>query len=190
MADQIFLVAPDNADATAFAPRLKAMLAAIPVAVLLLPHGERADPDYVALVKSIAPLAQAKGVAVLLDNRPDLVKPLGADGVHITGGIKTVREAIATLKPDHIVGTGDIGSLHEAMLRGELDIDYLFFGDREQSDAEMADWWAETFEVPSVYLAAGIEDPALATIGTEFIAFDGAVWDAPESLARLTGASS
>ena len=148
MADQIFLVAPDNADATAFAPRLKAMLAAIPVAVLLLPHGERADPDYVALVKSIAPFAQSKGVAVLLDNRPDLVKPLGADGVHITGGIKTVREAIATLKPDHIVGTGDIGSLHEAMLRGNSTSIIFSLVIASKAMRKMADWWAETFEVP------------------------------------------
>lgn len=190
MAYQTFLIAPDNADPATLAAKVEAMLAAVPVAVLLLPHGERADPDYVALVKSIAPFAQSKGVAVLLDNRPDLVKPLGADGVHITGGIKAVREAIATLKPDHIVGTGDIGSRHEAMLRGELEIDYLLFGDREQSDAEMADWWAETFEVPSVYLAASIEDPALTTIGSEFVAFEGAVWDAPKSLSRLTGVSS
>lgn len=188
MADQIFLIAPDNADPAAFAAKLEAVMAAVPVSVLLLPSGERSDPDYAALVKSIAPLAQSKGVAVLLDNRPDLVKPLGADGVHITGGIKAVREAIAILKPDHIVGTGDIGSRHEAMLRGELDIDYLLFGDREQSNMEMADWWAETFEVPSVYLATGSDDPALSSVGTEFIALNGAVWDAPESLAALVGA--
>ena len=188
MADQIFLVAPDNTDAVAFVPRLEAALAAAPVSVLLLPLGERSDADYTALVQSIAPLAQSKGVAVLLDNRPDLVRTLGADGVHITGGIRAVREAIATLKPDFIVGTGDIGSRHEAMLRGELDVDYLLFGDRAESNAEMADWWAETFEVPSVYLATGSNDPDLKSVRTEFIGFTGAIWDAPESLAGLAGA--
>lgn len=186
MADQIFLIAPGDIDAAGFAPKLQAVLAAAPVSVLLLPTGERADPDYTAFVNAIAPLAQAKGAAVLLDNRPDLVTALGADGVHITSGIKTLREAIATLKPDFIVGSGDIGSRHEAMLRGELDIDYLLFGDRGESDAEMANWWAETFEVPSVYLATSPSDSALPSLRTEFIALDD-IWDAPEKLPELSG---
>ena len=187
MADQIFLIAPGNVDAAGFAPNLQAVLAAAPVSVLLLPTGGRADPDYAAFVKAIAPLAQAEGAAVLLDNRPDLVATLGADGVHMTSGIKALREAIDALKPDFIVGSGDIGSRHEAMLRGELDIDYLLFGDRGESDAEMANWWAETFEVPSVYLATGPGDSALPSLRTEFVAF-GNIWDTPEKLPELSGA--
>lgn len=187
MADQIFLVAPDTTDASMFAPKLEAALAAAPVSVLLLPAGARSDADYTAFVKAIAPLAQANGAAVLLDNRPDLVSILGADGVHMTGNIKSLRDAVSALKTDYIVGCGDISSRHEAMLRGELDVDYLLFGDRDESDAEMADWWAETFEIPSVYLAKGSSDPAVPTVRTEFVALADDVWDAPEGLASLVG---
>jgi thiamine-phosphate pyrophosphorylase len=185
MADQLLLIAPDNADAAAFAAKFEAVIAVAPVPVLLLPAGERDDTDYAAFVKAFAPIAQAKGTAVLLDNRPDLVAPLKADGVHMTTGIKALREAVATLKPDFIIGTGDIGSRHEAMLRGELDIDYLLFGDRAESDAGMADWWAETFEVPSVYLGQSIDDPAIASVRTEFIALKDEAWDAPQKLASV-----
>lgn len=187
MADQIFLIATEAEDAGGFLPRLDAVLAASPVAVLYLPMGGRSDADYAAFVKAVVPRAQAEGTAVLLDNRPDLVVPLGADGVHMTSGIKALREAIATLKPDYIVGSGDIGSRHEAMVRGELDIDYLLFGDRDESDAAMANWWAETFEVPSVYLANGVNDPAIASLGTEFVAFSD-IWDAPETIPALADA--
>lgn len=187
MADQIFLIAPDAIDAEAFTPKLKAALSTAQISGLFLPLGGRSDADYTTFVKAIAPLAQAEGTAVILDNRPDLVEILGADGVHVTGGAKALRDAVSALKPDFIVGTGDINSRHEAMVRGELDIDYLLFGDRDESDAEMADWWAETFEIPSVYLAAGTADPALGTIGTEFVALGGEIWDAPEALANIAG---
>lgn len=185
MADQIFLMTPDDALPATFPAKLAQALKA-PLSVLLVSSSERADADYIALVTAIAPAAQAAGVAVLVDDRPDLVIPLGVDGVHMRGGIKAVREAIATLKPDHIVGAGDIGSRHEAMLRGELDIDYLLFGDRAESDAALADWWAETFEVPSVYLAAGLEDPAIPALRTEFLALGGSIWEAPDMPGALT----
>ncbi|WP_196260536.1 thiamine phosphate synthase [Pelagibacterium limicola] len=187
MAEQLFLIAPDNADSAGLATKLEAALSAAPVSVLLLPVGDRSETEYADFVQAVAPFAQAKGVAVLLENRPDLVRHLGADGVHMTSGIKALREAIALVKPDFIVGTGDIGSRHEAMLRGELDIDYLLFGDRDESDAEMADWWAETFEVPSVYLAGSPDDPAVTTVRTEFVGFGGAIWDEPTKLVSMAG---
>lgn len=187
MAEQIFLIAPPDADAATVASRLENAVSAAPVSVLLVPIGGRSEPDYSALINKLVPLAQSQGVAVLVENRPGLVRTLGADGVHMTGGIKGLREAVETLKPDFIVGTGDIGTRHEAMVRGELDVDYLLFGDRAESDWEMADWWAETFEVPSVYLAASTADPAIKTVRAEFIALAGDDWDAPEKLSALIG---
>lgn len=172
MAFDIFLIAEPDISAE----RLDAILTRVPAAALLLKAGEEDDLTYGARVKALAKSVQKHNCAVLLDNRPDLVRKAYADGVHISGGIKAVREAVEALKPDFIVGTGDIGSRHEAMLRGELDIDYLMFGDRSDMDGrEMADWWAETFEVPSVYCPGAGED--LAGIPNEFIAYPEADWD-------------
>ncbi|MGN0112492.1 MAG: thiamine phosphate synthase, partial [Cellulosimicrobium funkei] len=54
---------------------------------------------------------------------------VGADGVHVTeGGIKAIRAAVSALKPDGIVGVGNVRTRHDAMSFGELDVDYVMFG--------------------------------------------------------------
>lgn len=184
MASEIFLITDPAADTETTATRLKATLERVGAAVVLVSAGEVDDYAYVDKLKALVPIAHAHDCAVLVDGRPSLVKSTRADGVHMSGGIKALREASDTLKPDHIVGTGDIGSRHEAMLRGELDIDYLLFGDRtapgtqeRENERDMAQWWAETFEVPSVYRAASGETDVLASVGSEFIAYDEVDWD-------------
>ncbi|QJR17791.1 thiamine phosphate synthase [Pelagibacterium halotolerans] len=169
---EIFLIAEPELSVG----RLEATLARLPAAALLLKAGEEDDFAYTDRAKTLAKIAQKTNCAVLLDNRPHLVRKAYVDGVHMSGGIKALREAIEELKPDFIVGTGDIGSRHEAMTRGELEIDYLMFGDRDDIEGrEMADWWAETFEVPSVYCADGTQD--LSGLKCEFVAFTQANWD-------------
>lgn len=169
---EIFLIAEPEITVE----RLEATLARLPAAALLLKAGEEDDFTYTDRAKTLARIAQKRNCAVLLDNRPDLVRKAYVDGVHMSGGIKALRDAIEELKPDFIVGTGDIGSRHEAMTRGELEIDYLMFGDRDDVDGrEMADWWAETFEVPSVYCAKASQD--LSGLKSEFAAFAEAEWD-------------
>lgn len=191
MTHELFLIAPEQGTAEDFRPALDSALDVAAISALLLKQGERSDDAYAQFVKAIAPLAQQKGVAVLLDNCPDRVRGLTADGVHMSGGIKSIREALDALKPDFIVGTGNIGSRHEAMLRGELEIDYLMFGDRqvpEWTGADMANWWAETFEVASVYLAENIDDPAIANLRSEFLGLPETIWSNPGALTRLTEA--
>lgn len=177
MAVEIFLITDPSTETGDTAAALKATLERVGAAVLLVTAGETDEYAYIERLKALVPIAHAHDCAVLVDNRPSLVKSTRADGVHMSGGIKALREAVDILKPDHIVGTGDIGSRHEAMVRGELDIDYLMFGDRNETDdteREMAQWWAETFEVPSVYLVSGEQEDAP---GTEFVAFAQSDWD-------------
>lgn len=175
------MIAPDDAALPEFGQALEHAFSRAEVSALLLPQGDRSEADYRALVSAVSPIAQNAGCAVLLDNRPDLVAALAADGVHITGGIQAVREAVAGLKPDYIVGAGDIGSRHEAMMRGELEIDYLLFGDRNDTPEghEMAQWWAETFEIPCVHVPAPGGPVALAA---EFLGLSPAEWTAPGRL--------
>ncbi|HWJ87011.1 MAG TPA: thiamine phosphate synthase [Pelagibacterium sp.] len=193
MASEIFLITDPNAETETTATHLKATLERVGAAVVLVSAGEADDYAYVDKLKALVPIAHAHDCAVLVDGRPSLVKSTRADGVHMSGGIKALREAIDTLKPDHIVGSGDIGSRHEAMLRGELDIDYLLFGDRAEPGTEeraderdMAQWWAETFEVPSVYRATTGEAEVFDTLGSEFIAYDEADWDKIDVTAGAT----
>ncbi|WP_421758872.1 thiamine phosphate synthase [Devosia sp.] len=173
MSAELFLIAPSDLPADRLLAALGAALAAHPASAVLLQRGELAENAYKALVKAVAPTAQKAGAAVLIEGEPGLVRMLGVDGLHVSGGIKAVREAVSALKPSMIVGVGDIGTRHDAMQKAELDIDYILFGPLSgaisEPERELAQWWAETMEIPSV-----LSDPS-ATIekrdagGSEFI---------------------
>ncbi|WP_439601184.1 thiamine phosphate synthase [Devosia sp.] len=154
MSAEIFLIAPTDQPIEQLVAALNVTLDRDEVAALLLPRGKLAENAYKELAKRIVPLAQAKGAAVLIEGEPGLVRLVGADGLHVPGGIKAVEEAIAALKPRMIVGAGDIHSRDDAMLKGEAGVDYILFGPLSGSisapEREMAQWWAETMEIPSV----------------------------------------
>jgi thiamine-phosphate pyrophosphorylase len=191
MTAQIFLIAPAEADASRCEALLNEALAATTVAALLLPRGKRGEGSYKALVKAVAPRAKAAGVAVLIEGDPGLVRTLGADGLHVEGSVADVRAATEALKPDYIVGAGRIASRHDAMSKGELGPDYIFFGpfsgpmSPEQRD--MARWWADIMEVPSVLSDPTASAEQASAEGAEFIGLGDSVWTAPEGVtARLT----
>jgi len=183
MTAQIFLIAPADAQPATFAARLQAMLAAHETPVLLVPKGERSDADYKSLLKAILPVAQSAGCAVLLDNDIALAKAIGADGVQITGSSKAIKEAIAALKPDMIVGAGPVKTRDDAMTAGELGADYVFFGPLagalDDETRDMAFWWAEAMQVPSVISDPKASADTLAFGNCEFVALSENLWQAP-----------
>jgi len=154
MASQLFLIAPADAEPAGFASALGRILANLEISALLLPRGARSENAYKDFVKAVAPRAQANGCAVLIEGEPGLARTLGADGIHVGAGAGAVKEAIAALKPSLIVGAGAVRTRHDAMTLGELGADYILFGPLSGSispaEREMARWWAETMEIPSV----------------------------------------
>lgn len=181
---QFFLIAPQGAAAADFLPLLNAALKAVPVAALLLPRGGLSDNGYKTLAKAVIPIAQAAETAVLIEGEPGLVRTLGADGLHVTGGVAAVKTAVAALKPDYIVGAGGLESRHDAMSKGEMLPDYLFFGPlsgpRDPEQREMARWWAEIMSVPSVLSDPSANADTATSEGCEFIALGDSLWAAPE----------
>ena len=181
MAD-LFLIAPQDAEPEIFGPVLKRLIAGTRARVLLIPRGNHAANAYTALVKSLAPLAQGKDVAVLIEGRPGDVKMLGADGLHVSGGPEALQEAIEALKPDFIVGAAGFSGKHEAMEAGELDVDYVFFGPLsgpiEPAARDLARWWAETMTVPSVLSDPHADIATANAEGCEFIALGEKLWQA------------
>lgn len=174
MQTQIFLIAPADAEPLPFADQLKTLLETHEVSALWLPRGKRAENAYKDFAKAIIPIAQAGGAAVLLEGAPGLVKMLGADGLHIPDGdVEATREAVAALRPQLIVGAGNVGSRDEAMSLGELDVDYILFGPLSGSITpaarDMALWWAETMEIPSVLSDPEANFDSFDAAGCEFI---------------------
>lgn len=173
MSAQLFLIAPADTPAETLGPALKATFAEREVAALLLPRGTLSENAYKALVKSITPMAQKAGAAVLIEGEPGLVRLLGVDGLHVSGGIEVVREAVDALKPQMIVGAGGIHSRDDAMEKGELEVDYILFGPLSgaitPAEREMARWWAETMEIPSVLSDPAADFDTDTAEGCEFI---------------------
>jgi thiamine-phosphate pyrophosphorylase len=181
MTAEIYLIAPADIAAAPFAEALDAALVAPDVAALLLPRGSRSENAYKDFVKAVTPKAQAAGVAVLIEGEPGLVRMLGADGLHVTGGVGAVREAIEKLKPDLIVGVGDTRSRHDAMQKAEAGIDYILFGPLSgpipEPQRELARWWAETMEIPSVLSDPEATPQTYEAEGCEFIGLSTAAWE-------------
>jgi thiamine-phosphate pyrophosphorylase len=181
MTAEIYLIAPADIAAAPLAAALDAALRAPGVAALLLPRGARAENAYKDFVKAIAPRAHAAGVAVLVEGEPGLVRMLGVDGLHVTGGAGAVREAVDKLKPDMIVGVGDVRTRDDAMRKGELGIDYILFGplsgDISDAQRELARWWAETMEIPSVLSDPQATPQSYDAAGCEFIGLGTAAWE-------------
>lgn len=173
MSAELFLVAPTDLPADALAAALGATLAAHDVAALLLPRGQLAENAYKTLCKAIVPLAQQAGAAVLVEGEPGLVRLVGADGLHVSGGVKAVEAAIKALKPQLIVGAGDVRSRDDAMRKGEVAVDYILFGPLSgpiSAEArELARWWAETMEIPSVLSDPEATPDRFDAEGCEFI---------------------
>ena len=186
MASQLYLITPAAADPQSFPAALTAVLNAAAFSALLVRRGGLDDAGYASLAKQLVSLGQDAGCAVLLEDDAPLAKRLGADGVHITGGAAAVKTAVKALKPGLIVGAGNSATRHDAMIIGELDVDYLFFGPLDGASdtnaAELAEWWAATFEIPAVLSDPGAT-PAVDPRGAEFLALSASIWSADDPAA-------
>lgn len=169
-----------------FARDLEEALAAGDVASVLLRLAEADERTMISRAQNLAAVVQRHDIALLLDGRPEIVMPAGADGAHLTG-IAALRAALPTLKPDRIVGAGGLGSRHDAMLAGEADADYVMFGEpvhgrssrRPPLEAvvERLAWWAELFQPPCIgYAAEKDEVRPLAEAGADFVAVGDWIW--------------
>ncbi len=182
---RLFLITPMVSDSASFAPTLEAALAACDVACVLL-RTESADPgETKKIVRALAPLAQNRGVALLVEADDQLVIRANADGRHVLGAGETLRTALKALQPDRIVGAGGVLSCDAAMTAGEAGADYVMFGGpgglrRREDVLERVAWWAEIFNVPCVGYAQELADARdLAEAGADFIAFGDAVFADP-----------
>jgi len=188
---QIFLITPRLSDAESFAPQLEAALSAAPIACVLLRLATRDDNSAKKLIKALAPLVQDKGAALLVEHDTQLAARSDADGVQVSGAGQPLRDAIDSLKPKHIVGVSGLKSKDDAMTAGELDVDYLMFGEPSADGfvqniakvVERVEWWAEVFNVPCVAYAPRLADVApLVKAGADFIATGDWIWAEAEPI--------
>lgn len=149
-----------------------------------------ADDELSRMIDLLRPPAQKRGIAVLLNDRPDLAFETGCDGVHIgqdDGSYADARKAVG----DGIVGVTCHDSRHLAMEAGEKGADYVAFGAffptetkeaKTHAGLDLLTWWSELFTVPSVAIGGITVDNCrpLVQAGVDFLAVSGGVWAHPQ----------
>ena len=189
---QLYLITPPViADLDAFAGLLEQALSAGDVAALQIRLKDASDDQIKAAVARLAPIAQAHGVAVILNDRPDLAKATGCDGVHVGQDDTPVAEARRIMGPDAMIGATCHDSRHLGMEAAEAGADYVAFGaffptetkqTTHRPDLVELTIWQETMETPCVAIGGvTVENAAaVAAAGADFVAVSAGVWRHPE----------
>lgn len=204
---RLYLITPpelDGAALPAFAEALAEALDAGDVACLqirLKSHDGVPAPDDAIrrATQTLLPIARARDVAVLMNDRPDLAVELGCDGVHIGQEDSGYAEARRLVGADAIVGVTCHASRHLAMEAAEAGADYVAFGaffatttksPKAAARPELLRWWSELMEVPCVAIGGitAANCAPLVAAGADFLAVSSGVWNYPEGPARAVTA--
>lgn len=188
MTCRLYLITPPKFEPRDFADELKRALDGGDVASLQLRLKEASDDDIRRAAEILMPIAQARDVAFIVNDRPDLARALRADGVHIGQEDCSCSEARALLGKDSIIGVTCHDSRHLAIEAAEAGADYVAFGAfyptatkeaKTHAEPELLRWWSEVMVVPCVAIGGITVENAspLIEAGADFIAVASGVWD-------------
>ncbi|MEX2449281.1 MAG: thiamine phosphate synthase [Rhodospirillales bacterium] len=188
---RLYLITPPQLDLATFADVLAGALDADDVAAVQL-RLKDADDDAVRRAASVlAPVAQSRGVAFLMNDRPDLARETGCDGVHIGQTDTPYAQARTILGDRATIGVTCHDSRHLALEAAEQDADYVAFGaffptgtkeTRHRPESDILSWWSDIMTVPCVAIGGiTVENcPPLVAAGADFLAVISAVWNDPQ----------
>lgn len=189
---QLYLITPPSIpDLDAFARDLDAALGAGEVAAVQIRLKPASDDEIRAAVAKLKPVCHAHGVVILLNDRPDLARATGCDGVHVGQEDASVADARRMLGEEAMIGATCHDSRHLAMEAAEAGADYVAFGAffptqtkeaTHHAQSDVLTIWQETMETPCIAIGGiTIENAAsLAAAGADFVAVSSGVWGHPE----------
>ncbi len=148
------------------------------------------DRTILKAAEILKPVVQDHGVALIMNDRPDLAIKAGCDGVHLGQDDEPYGEGRRIMGPDRIVGVTSHNSRHLAMEAAEQGADYVAFGaffptttkdPKAQADPEILRWWSEMMIVPCVAIGGITVDNCkpLIEAGADFLAVSAGVWNHP-----------
>jgi thiamine-phosphate pyrophosphorylase len=185
---RLYLITPPRLDdLAAFGRALAHALDAGDVAALQIRLKDQPDEVVAAAVDALAPIAQARGVAVILNDRPDLAIRLGCDGVHLGQDDAPLAKARSIMGEAAMIGVTCHDSLHLAMEAAEGGADYVAFGAffptatkdaPTRADPDILVGWQQDMLIPCVAIGGITVATAaeLAAAGADFIAVSAGVW--------------
>ncbi|MGH7038567.1 MAG: thiamine phosphate synthase [Stellaceae bacterium] len=187
---RLYLITPPTLDPDRFAKDLEEAFAGGDVASLQLRLKEVDDDAIRRAARVLKPIAQDRGVAFIMNDRPDLALELDCDGVHVGEDDMPYAEARRLLGDERIVGVTCGAARHRALVAAEAGADYVAFGAffptttklaKHHAEPELLRAWSETTIVPCVAIGGITQENCapLAEAGADFLAVIGAVWSYP-----------
>lgn len=147
--------------------------------------------DATGVLSALVEVAHEHDVPLIVENDTRVLGRSGADGLIVTNGVQSLKDAIARFSPKKIVGYGNVKTRHDAMTAGELLPDFLFVGklggdiraEPHPKSLAITEWCVEVMDLPVVMMGgtAIASAVAAAETGAEFVALGRAVFDAEES---------
>jgi thiamine-phosphate pyrophosphorylase len=186
---RLYLISPERIDHPAlFADDLRAALDGGDVAAFQLRLKDVDDSAIARAADTLRPICQHRGVAFIMNDRPDLALKLDCDGVHIGQDDMAYAEARRIVGSDRQIGVTCKASRHLALEAAEAGADYVAFGAFFPSttkvvtvpaDLEIVQWWSGLMEVPCVAIGGITVDNCRPVIsaGADFLAVAGGVWN-------------
>ena len=201
---RLYLIAPPHFSLDVFLPQLAAVLEAGDVAALQLrlksADGKPAPAKtWLAASRSLRPLLRKHKVAFLLNDRVELVRACGADGVHLGQADMPCRAARAQLGARALIGISCHASRALAQQAVQDGADYVAFGSFYPSATkasphrpkpEILRWWRSAQCLPCAAIGGIVPSNAapLAAAGADFLAVCQGVWAHPQGAAHAAEA--
>jgi thiamine-phosphate pyrophosphorylase len=187
---RLYLVTPPAIVFPDFADRLAAALDAGDVAAVQVRLKNEPDDVLKRALDALRPVAQSRGVALIMNDRPDLAVAHGCDGAHVGQEDMPAKQARKVLG-DLTMGVTCHDSRDLAMTAGEEGADYVAFGAffptgskeaKTRADPEVLRWWSDLMELPCVAIGGitAANCAPLVEAGADFLAVIGAVWNFPD----------
>ncbi len=185
----LYLITPPVLDdLAAFAETLARALDAGDVQALQIRLKGASDEAIAKACETLLPIAQSRGVAAIMNDRPDLAARFGCDGVHIGQEDATYAQARGAVGADRVVGVTCHDSRHLAMDAAEAGANYVAFGAffdtvtkaaTARPDLDILTDWQEIMQIPCVAIGGiTVENCApLIAAGADFLAVSSGVWD-------------
>jgi thiamine-phosphate pyrophosphorylase len=188
---RLYLITPPAFDPNRFAKELQEALAGGDVASLQLRLKDCDDEAIRRATRVLKPIVQDRGVAFIMNDRPDLGAELDCDGVHVGEEDAPYAEARRLLGADRIIGVTCGANRHRALVAAEAGADYVAFGAFFPSPTKIAAKyratpdllrdWSETTVVPCCAIGGITQENCgpLVEAGADFLAVISAVWSHP-----------
>jgi len=191
---RLVLIVPEGDDAAAIAKQLEEALSGGDVASVIVPQYGLDDQAFQKRAEQLVEIIQVAGAAALIAGDTRVAGRVKADGLHMTGAIGDLEDAISKFSPKLIVGAGGASDRHQALEVGEHRPDYIFFGkldgdikpEAHPKNVALGEWWASMVEIPCIVMGGtdGASALVVAESGAEFVALRTAVFSSSEGPAK------